>query len=136
MALLVDTGILYALADTDDRWHARARAWLTRNRETVIVPVTVVPEVCYLLHTRLGPDVERQFVRSLVDEELALEALQDRDLARAAELLDSYPRLGFVDLSLVAMAERLRIGTIATTDRRHFAQVEPSHVPAFSLIPE
>ena len=136
MALLVDTGILYALADTDDRWHVRARTWLEHNRETVIVPVSVVPEVCYLLHTRLGAEVERRFIGSLVDEELMLEPLHDRDLARSADLLDTYPQLGFVDVSIVAMAERLRIVSIATTDRRHFAQVRPSHVSALRLIPE
>lgn len=47
-------------------------------------------------------------------------------------LMAKYPDLGFVDSSVVAIAERLIIGTIATTDRRH---LRPSHVERFTLVP-
>jgi uncharacterized protein len=43
--------------------------------------------------------------------------------------------MGFVDLSIVSVAERLKIATIATTDRAHFARVRPKHVAAFRLVP-
>lgn len=43
-----------------------------------------------------------------------------------------YSSTGFVDASVVAIAERLRHGTIATTDRRHFTAIRPRHVGAFS----
>jgi len=33
------------------------------------------------------------------------------------------------------MAERLRVRTLATTDRRHFGQVSPRHLPRFNLVP-
>jgi predicted nucleic acid-binding protein len=46
-----------------------------------------------------------------------------------------YPDIGFVDATIVAMAERLRIETIATTDRRHFAEVKPRHTKAYQLVP-
>ena len=49
MAVLVDTGILYALADADDRWHEPARRWLAATSDLVIVRVTALPEVAYLL---------------------------------------------------------------------------------------
>ena len=55
MAVLVDTGVLYALADRDDAWHARALEWLDGERDVLAVPVSVLPEVCYLLDARLGP---------------------------------------------------------------------------------
>jgi uncharacterized protein len=38
--------------------------------------------------------------------------------------------------SLIAIAERLGIDTIATLDRRHFTVVRPAHVEAFTLLPE
>jgi predicted nucleic acid-binding protein len=50
-------------------------------------------------------------------------------------LMAKYPDLGFVDSSVVAIAERLIIGTIATTDRWHFTAVRPSHVERFTLVP-
>ena len=46
-----------------------------------------------------------------------------------------YPEIGFVDASLVAVAERLKIDTIATTDRRHFQIIRPKHTRAFNLVP-
>ena len=54
LALGLPRGVLYALADEDDRWHAKAVAWLDAESELLAVPVTVLPEVCYLLATRLS----------------------------------------------------------------------------------
>jgi hypothetical protein len=37
--------------------------------------------------------------------------------------------LGFVDASIVAVAERLKIKELLTTDRRHFSLIRPRHCP-------
>ena len=135
MAILVDTGILYALADADDRWHQAANAWLEDVSELLIVSVTALPEVAYLLHTRLGAAAELAFVQSLAGGELDVEDLRRADLVRSAEVMRRYPEIGLVDASIVAMAERLKIETIATTDRRHFESIRPKHTKAFKLVP-
>ena len=135
MPLLLDTGVLYALADRDDAWHVRARDLVKTTRETLLAPVTVLPEVCYLLRERLGSSAEMAFVRSVAQGELAVESLTDPDLVRAAALMREYDEIGFVDASIVAMAERLALRTLATTDRRHFAAIRPRHIPAFVLVP-
>ena len=135
MAILVDTGILYALADADDRWHQPANAWLQDVSELLIVSVTALPEVAYLLHTRLGAAAELAFVQSLAGGELEVEDLRRTDLVRSSEVMRRYPEIGFVDASIAAMAERLQIETIATTDRRHFQSIRPKHIKAFKLIP-
>ena len=135
MPLLLDTGVLYALADADDAWHQRARAHLEENRDLLLVPVTVLPEVSYLLHLRLGPRAEQAFVRSLVQGELAIQPLTEADLKRSLALIERYPDIGFVDATVVAIAERLKLKAIATTDRRHFAKIRPKHVQAFRLLP-
>ncbi|HKI86458.1 MAG TPA: PIN domain-containing protein [Thermoanaerobaculia bacterium] len=134
MTILVDTGILYAAADADDAWHERAAGWLVATRTPLLVPVTVLPEVCYLLQTRLGAAAELLFVRSL-QQDFLVEAATDSDFERCGELLEIYPAIGFVDASLVAMAERLNIPRVATTDRRHLSMIRPSHVEAFELLP-
>jgi uncharacterized protein len=136
VAYLLDTGVLYALADRDDAWHARSRRFLASAKELLLVPVTVLPEVCYLLHARLGPFAERQFLLSVAAGELTVEDLVDADTKRSVEILERYPAIGFVDASIVAMAERLKLSTIATTDRRHFGAIRPRHVAAFDLVPE
>ena len=135
MAVLVDTGILYALADEDDAWHGRARDWTDDVHELLIVPVTVLPEVGYLLHSRLGAAAELAFVQSAAAGELEIEPLRQQDLTRCVDLMRGYPALGFVDASIVAMAERLKIETIATTDRRHFSMVGSRHTKAYQLVP-
>jgi uncharacterized protein len=135
MALLVDTGVLYALADRRDAWHARVREYLEAHAHTLLAPVTILPEVAYLLRDRIGPHAELAFARSIAKGELALEPLQRADISRVATLMEAYGELGFVDTTVVAIAERLKVDSIATTDRRHFASVRPSHRDRFILVP-
>jgi predicted nucleic acid-binding protein len=135
MPLLVDTGIIYALADRRDAWHRRARRYLESSHETLLAPATILTEVAYLLRSHLGPLAERTFVVSLADGELGVEDLRTQDWRRAQELMVKYEALGFVDATIVAVAERLRIETLATTDRRHFSGVQPAHVQRLTLVP-
>ena len=135
MPLLLDTGVVYSLADADDAWHDRARALLRRVREPLLIAVTTVPEITYLLRKRLRPETERLFVDSLAAGEVGVEPMTDADWRRSVELLETYGEIGFVDASVVAIAERLRLKTIATTDRRHFSTIRPSHVDRFELVP-
>ena len=135
MPLLVDTGILFALADAGDAWHARARTCIESAGETLLAPVTVLPEIAYLLRERIGVDAELAFARALSRNELAVEPLDRRDWPRVEQLMKRYAFLGFVDATVVAVAERLKLKTIATTDRRHFGSVKPAHVERFALIP-
>jgi predicted nucleic acid-binding protein len=67
-----------------------------------------------------------------------LAELTETDIARMTDLAERYAdlRLGGTDASLIAIAERLGIRRIATFDRRHFTVVRPSHVEAFTLVPE
>ena len=137
MTTLADTGALYALVDRNDQWHSRVLGWWQSRPRDVLVPVTVLPEITYLLHRRIGPEAELAFVQSLADGELPVQALEDEDLARAADLMAGYrdTPLGFVDASIVAQAERLGITSILTTDRRHFSLLRPQHVTALRLEP-
>ncbi len=135
MPLLLDTGVLYALSDRDDAWHQRCVDLLEDIREPLLVPVTVVPEAVYLIHTRLGAEAEAKLIRSIAERELNVQMLDDADWRRAVEVMVKYPAIGFVDASVVTMAERLRLSAIATTDRRHFSSVRPRHRPSFELLP-
>jgi hypothetical protein len=137
LTVLADTGALYALVNRSDAWHLRMRTWWKANREPILVPVTVIPEATYLIATRLGSSHEAAFVRGLAAGEVEIEPLLPEDITRAADILATYADLplGFVDASIVAMAERLDVDTILTTDRRHFAVVRPAHVPRLRLVP-
>jgi uncharacterized protein len=54
-----------------------------------------------------------------------------------AELIETYAdlRLGTIDASVIATAERLGLTSIATLDHRHFSVVRPRHTKAFTLLP-
>ncbi len=135
MPLLVDTGALYALADADDAWHRRMHDFLATERQALLTPSTVIPEAAYLIRSRLGSRIENMFVESLAGGEITVENLTQPDLARCAQLLGEYDFLGLVDASLVAVAERLKLKALVTTDRRDFRRVRPKHISAFDLLP-
>lgn len=103
----------------------------------MLLPASVLPEICYLLGTRVGPVAEARFVRSLADGEFEVEPFDDADVRRAADLMAAYGTLplGFVDATIVALAERLGVTTLLTTDRRHFTVVRPRHADGFTLAP-
>ena len=136
-ATLVDTGILYAMADIDDAWHESVKTFLQNITDTLIVSITVLPEICYLLNTHLGQDSERKLIASIIQGELRIEGLTSEDFRRSFQLLETYSdvNIGFVDASLVAIAERLKIPRILTTDRKHFSIIRPRHCHTFVLLP-
>lgn len=103
----------------------------------LVVPHLVITEVAYLLSTRLGARAEVRFLGDLASGAFVVEPVHPRDWLRMAELVARYRDLplGSVDASVVALAERLRVRTIATLDRRHFSVVRPAHLPAFELWP-
>jgi predicted nucleic acid-binding protein len=135
MPLLVDTGILYALADRTDAWHQKSRRYLQSARQRLLAPVSILAEVCYLLRERIGEQAELAFVASIAAGEVAVEDLKASDWTRIAELMEQYDAIGMVDASVIAIAERLKIDTLATTDRRHFTMVRPAHVERLTLVP-
>lgn len=102
-----------------------------------MVPILVITEVTYLLGSRLGAEAEVRFVGDLAAGSFALEPVEAGDWLRIAELVWQYRDLplGTVDASVVAAAERLGIGEIATFDRRHFGAMRPSHTAGFDLLP-
>jgi len=135
--VIVDTGIIYALADVKDSWHKKSVEFLSRFDGRLIVPSMVIPEACYLLNTYLGQNAELGFINSINSREIAVEHFNFEDLTRCIALLKKYNdfNLGFVDVSVIATAERLKICKVMTTDRRHFSVLKPKHCEAFTLLP-
>lgn len=107
-----------------------------------------------------GPDARvraaRQFSRTAGEFDHAAYSIRDRapltlvrrcsavwierpsaDWARCTNLITTYDdlRLGLVDASVMAVAERLGVTTIATLNHRNFAVVGPARCDALDLIP-
>jgi predicted nucleic acid-binding protein len=137
LTVVADTGPIFALIDASDAWHDRVNDWWGRANANVVLPVTILAEVTYLLQQRIGPAAEEAFVRALTDGEFVVEPLDGVDLSRIADIMHAYRDfpVGFVDASVVAVAERLETRDVLTTDRRHFGAVRPRHARAFALLP-
>jgi predicted nucleic acid-binding protein len=117
VALICDTGPLYAAMDRADADHEVCARLLSDSVEPLLVPAPVVVELDWLAGT-------------VVD-------LVRADYVRVCELLARYAdlRLGFVDAAVVTVVERLGEPKLATFDHRHFGTIRPRHVDALELLP-
>jgi predicted nucleic acid-binding protein len=134
--LVVDTSVLLAAADNADPDH-QACAEAIQNAGPLVTTALVVAETAYLIGRQLGARAEARFFRAVADGELQIETITPTDARRIAELIETYAdlRLGGTDASLIAIAERLNVSTLATLDRRHFSVVRPAHTTGFEVVP-
>jgi uncharacterized protein len=137
VALICDTGPLYAGMDRADADHELCAAMLTGSREQLLVPAPVIVELDWLAGNRLGPGPFLAFLADLADGAIAVVDLVRADYVRVRELLIRYAdlRLGFVDAAILAVVERLGESKLATLDHRHFGTIRPRHVEALELLP-
>jgi predicted nucleic acid-binding protein len=137
VALICDTGPLYAAMDRADADHEACARLLSDSVEPLLVPAPVVVELDWLAGNRLGPEPFGAFLADLVDGAIAVVDLLRADYVRVRELLAQYAglKLGFVDAAVVAVVERLGEPKLATLDHRHFGAIRPSHVAGIELLP-
>lgn len=128
--IVADTSAVLALLDGDDAHHAVLRD-LHADDPGWVLPWAVLPEVDYLARRLLGERVARAFVEDLRDGAFDVEWDGSTDLARAIELDTRYAalHLGLVDAVVMATAERLGAGAIATLDVRDFGAVRLRGAP-------
>ena len=135
--LLVDTNVILAAADASAAEYETCARLLDAHAGDLAVTAPVAAESSWMIESRLGPRSEAAFVSALAAGELEVIDLLAADWRRCADLIERYHdlALGLVDASVVAVAERLGVSTIATLNRRDFAVVRPLHVAAFELLP-
>jgi predicted nucleic acid-binding protein len=140
-SLVADTGgLLRALACRPDgraTWPAYAGA--LRDAAAVVVPALVLAEVDYFLRD------ERAAMRKLIAEifdpatTYEFEPIMPRDIVRALEIDAKFRELkmGLVDGTVAAVAERRRVFRVLTTDHRDFGvlRVGARYEKALVLVP-
>lgn len=138
MALVLDTGPLYATLDRRDAKHAACRQLVETTDELLVIPAPVLVEVDYWIHARLHPGVLVALLDDIGDGAYRIEELRPADYLRIRELCDRYSDadVGFVDAAVLATVERLNEPKLATLDHRHFRVLRPRHVSALRLVPE
>jgi len=137
MALILDTGPLYAALDRDDADHAECRRLIESSKEPITVPAPVLVEVEYWTQKRLGTGAWLALLDDIDAGAFTVEDLTPADYRRVRELCDRYADadIGFVDAAVLAVTERLAEPKLATLDRRHFGTLRPRHVDALVLLP-
>ena len=137
MALILDTGPLYAALDRDDADHAACRRLIESSKEPITVPAPVLVEVEYWTQKRLGTGAWLALLDDIDAGAFTVEDLTPADYRRVRELCDRYADadIGFVDAAVLAVTERLTEPKLATLDRRHFETLRPRHVDALVLLP-
>jgi len=137
MAVVCDTGAVYALYDADDIHHVACKAFAESKPGPLLLPVVLLSEIDYLLTTRLGTDAALEFLESVESGAFSLLPLASADVPRCRELIHQYRglSLGLADASVVAAAERLRIQKLFTVDQRHFRAIQPHAMGHFILLP-
>jgi uncharacterized protein len=137
VALILDTGPLYASLDRSDQDHPASRSLIEHADEPLVIPAPVLVEVDYWIHERLSAGA---FVALLADIEAGayrIADLEPADYTRVRELCDRYADadIGFVDAAVLAIVERLGEAKLATLDRRHFSLLRPRHRDSIDLLP-
>ncbi len=138
MALVVDTGPLYASLDRRDADHAACRRLIQEADEPLVIPAPVLVEVDYWVHVRLHAGVFVGLLDDIIAGAYRVEEVQPQDYERIRELCDRYSDadIGFVDAAVLAIVERLNEPKLATLDQRHFRVLRPRHVDALRLVTE
>ena len=136
--IVVDTGVLLAVADADDHWHPASTALLASYQSSpLILPAPVIPETGWMIAAVLGPATEAAFIASVAAGDFTVVDLTTSDWQRVAELVERYADmdLGTVDAAVIAIAERLNVTTLATINPRDFRVAKPAQCDAFELVP-
>jgi uncharacterized protein len=137
MALIADSGAIYALYDARDRHHVAVTAAIEEESETIIVPMAILAEIDYLLRVRIGSRAVLRFLEGIQIGGFVLESFTSADISRSHALLKTYADLdlGLADASVIATAERFKTRRILTVDLRHFRAVRALDGKPLHLLP-
>lgn len=137
MALILDTGPLYASLDRSDADHHRCRELIESTDEPMLIPSPVLVEVDYWISQRMHAGVLVALLEDIRDGAYHVQDLVATDYRRIAELCDrcADSDIGFVDAAVMALVERLDEPKLATLDHRHFGLIRPRHRDSIDLLP-
>ena len=123
--IVADTSAIVALIDRDDRHHTVLREAFEAQPHEWVLPWAILPEVDYIVQSKLGLSAARAFRRDVAEGAFLVEWDDGSDMGRAIQIDEMYGDLvlGLVDAVVMATAERLGAEAIATLDLRDFGAV-------------
>lgn len=134
--ILIDTGPIVAIFSDGDEHHRRCSEALTPLIAPLFTCWPVLTEAAWLLRSR--PDTLAKLFGSFDEGFFSLLPLDADDLTAIAVLMSRYRSAGLqlADAAIVQLAEREKIRTIFTTDRRDFSIIRLKRNRTLRLIPE
>ncbi len=92
MAVLIDSGFLYAFLNRSEAQHQAVVRAVRSIAEPIFLPIPATTEVAYLLLRDVGPLAVADFVTTLSGTAMQLIAPEAEDYTRAAEIILEVPR--------------------------------------------
>ncbi|MGQ0651378.1 MAG: type II toxin-antitoxin system VapC family toxin [Betaproteobacteria bacterium] len=121
--VLVDTGAFAALANPRDPYHAAAKEWFREFSGELLTTDAVITETAYVLRSSVAL---QQAALVSIERGRAAGFLRIEPVASyeaVADIMAKYSALpcDFADATLIELAERIGVATIATIDERDFS---------------
>jgi predicted nucleic acid-binding protein len=137
VALVLDTGVLYAALDEEDPDHDACASILTEGDEQLVIPSPVLVELDYWVRKFASADAWLAFAEDVEAGAYAVYPLDPSALVAAARIEAKYADLplGLVDASVLVVCELLGEEKVATLDHRHFGVLRTESGRALRLLP-
>jgi uncharacterized protein len=137
VALVLDTGVLYAALDEADPDHEACADLLTTTSEQLVIPAPVLVELDYWVRKFGSPDVWLTFCEEVVAGGYVVYQLDAQLLLAAGQLEAKYSdlSLGIVDAAVFATCQAIGERKVATLDHRHFGVLRTAEGHALEIIP-
>lgn len=135
MALILDAGPLFAMADRTYSRRDVLRGLIEGERGPVVLSPYVAAEADHLIGRRLGPQAERLFLQDLASGAYEIEGLTDDEHQLVVEIDQDRPGLSLADLSMIVLAARYRTTRLLSFDERDLRTTRPLHGDHFVLLP-
>jgi len=137
VALVLDTGVLYAALDTEDPDHRACAELISGAAEQLIIPAPVLVELDYWVRKFGSSDAWLSFCEDVQSGAYVLYPLDARLLLAAAQLQVHFADLplNLVDAVVFATCETLGEPKVATLDHRDFGVLRTQAGSALELLP-
>jgi uncharacterized protein len=138
VALVVDTGVLYAALDSADPDHKRCATLLEQADEPLLIPSPVLVELDYWVRKFASVTTWLAFMEAAAGGAFGVYSLDGNEFLQAARLQARYPeiRLGMVDAAVFVTCQSLDEDKVATLDRRHFSILRTDEGRSLAILPE
>ena len=133
--ILIDTGPIVALLDSDDRYHSLSTETLKDIKEPLITTWPVITECFYLLN--FSWKVQENLWLFIQRGGLEIYHLEREIQVRCQELMKQYCDLpmDLADATLVALGEKVGVSKVFTLDHKDFSIYRFKQKKRFTLIP-